>query len=38
MDGYVTDIERDTVRNTHFRHVVYTGKHMQLVLMTLPPG
>lgn len=37
MDGYVTNIERDTVRNTHFRRVVYTGKHMQLVLMTLPP-
>ena len=37
MNGHVTNIERDTVRNTDFRRVVYTGQHMQLVLMTLPP-
>lgn len=38
MKGYVTDIERQTLDNTNFRHVVYTGKHMQLVLMSIAPG
>ena len=37
MDGYVTNIERDAVRNADFRHVVYTGPNTQLVLMTLRP-
>ena len=38
MNGYVTDIERDTLANEDFRRVLYTGKHTQLVLMTLGPG
>ena len=38
MKGYVDNIERATVANEHFRRVLYTGHHMQLVLMTLPPG
>jgi mannose-6-phosphate isomerase-like protein (cupin superfamily) len=38
MKGYVDDIERATLANEDFRRVLYTGKHMQLVLMTLPPG
>lgn len=38
MDGYVTNIERDTIRNEDYRRVLYTGPHMQLVLMTLRPG
>lgn len=38
MKGYVDDIERATLANADFRHVLYTGKHLQLVLMTLPPG
>ena len=38
MKGYVDDIERATVGNEDFRRVLYTGKHLQLVLMTLPPG
>jgi mannose-6-phosphate isomerase-like protein (cupin superfamily) len=38
MNGYVTNIERDTLENEDFRRVLYTGKHMQLVLMTLRPG
>ena len=38
MKGYVEDIERATLGNEHFRRVVYTGKNLQLVLMTLPPG
>jgi len=38
MKGYVTTIEKDTRKNTDFRHVLYTGKHSQLVLMSLKPG
>jgi peroxiredoxin/mannose-6-phosphate isomerase-like protein (cupin superfamily) len=37
MDGYVTNIERDSVRNADFRRVLYTGPNTQLVLMTLRP-
>ena len=38
MKGYVDNIERATLANVDFRRVLYTGKHLQLVLMTLPPG
>jgi mannose-6-phosphate isomerase-like protein (cupin superfamily) len=38
MDGYITDIERDTLANEDFRRVLFTGPNMQLVLMTLQPG
>ena len=38
MDGYVTNIERDTLENEDYRRVLYTGPHTQLVLMTLRPG
>ena len=38
MKGYVDDIEKATVENEDFRRVLYTGKNLQLVLMTLPPG
>lgn len=38
MKGYVTNLEKDTIENTDYRRVVYTGKHSQLVLMTLAPG
>ena len=38
MDGYVTNIERDTLDNEDFRRVLYTGPNTQLVLMTLRPG
>ncbi len=38
MKGYVAQIEDATVDNEDFRRVVYTGKYLQLVLMTLPPG
>jgi mannose-6-phosphate isomerase-like protein (cupin superfamily) len=38
MKGYVTNIERDTLRNDDFRRVLYTGPNTQLVLMTLLPG
>lgn len=36
--GYYVPIEARTRDNTDFRHVLYTGSHMQLVLMTLQPG
>jgi mannose-6-phosphate isomerase-like protein (cupin superfamily) len=38
MKGFHDDIEKLTTGNSDFRHVLYTGKHMQLVLMTLQPG
>lgn len=38
MQGYVDNIEKVTRHNDDFRRVLYTGKHMQLVLMTLQPG
>jgi mannose-6-phosphate isomerase-like protein (cupin superfamily) len=38
MRGFVDDIEKLTVENTDFRRVLYTGKYLQLVLMTLQPG
>jgi len=36
--GYCDNIERETVGNDDFRRVLYTGAHLQLVLMTLQPG
>lgn len=38
MKGFVRNIEALTLGNADFRRVVYTGKEMQLVLMTIPPG
>lgn len=38
MKGFVDDIEKLTVENGLFRRVLYTGKNLQLVLMTLQPG
>ena len=38
MRGFVDDIEKLTEENTDFRRVLYTGKNLQLVLMTLRPG
>ena len=38
MKGFVQDIEDRTEENSDFRHVLYTGKNMQLVLMALQPG
>ncbi len=38
MKGYVTNIEKDTLENENFRQVLYTGKHSQLVLMSLGPN
>jgi mannose-6-phosphate isomerase-like protein (cupin superfamily) len=38
MRGFVDDIERRTEENSDFRRVLYTGKRLQLVLMSLRPG
>lgn len=38
MDGYVANIVNQTLQNDNFRKVLYTGTHMQLVVMSLKPG
>jgi len=38
MTGYVGPIESQTLTNTHFRKVLFTGTHTQLVVMCLQPG
>ncbi len=38
MKGYKSNIENDTLENTNFREVMYSGKHLQLVLMSLKAG
>ena len=35
--GFNANIEKETIANTNFRKVLYTGKHCQLVLMSLKP-
>ena len=36
--GFTGDIEEATIANNDFRRVLYTGEHLQLVLMSLAPG
>jgi mannose-6-phosphate isomerase-like protein (cupin superfamily) len=38
MKGFIADIESRTGENRDFRRVLYTGPHLQLVLMALQPG
>ncbi len=38
MTGYVGAIEKQTLANDYFRQVLFTGKHAQLVVMSLLPG
>src|SRR5512132_1971043 len=38
VKGYAQDIEDLTEKNDDFRRVLYTAKHLQLVLMALQPG
>lgn len=38
MKGFNANIEQLTLDNDHFRKVLYTSKHFQLVLMSLLPG
>ena len=37
MTGYVGRIEEVTQKNKNFRKVLFTGKHLQLVVMCLQP-
>lgn len=37
MKGFCQNIEKETLENNNFRKVLYTGKHSQLVLMSLKP-
>src|SRR5664280_3895881 len=38
MKGFNANIEKETLENSNFRKVLYTGKHSQLVLMSLAPS
>jgi mannose-6-phosphate isomerase-like protein (cupin superfamily) len=38
MTEYVGSIEKQTLANTYFRQVLFTGKHVQVVVMCLEPG
>lgn len=38
MTPYIGSIEKLALKNRNFRQVVFTGKHAQLVLMSLQPG
>ncbi len=38
MTGFHTNIETDTLANSNFRKVLFTGAHCQLVVMSLLPG
>jgi len=38
MKGFNANIEKKALENTNFRKVLYTGKHSQLVLMSLKPN
>lgn len=38
MRGLHIEIEKETNTNGFFRKVIYTSKHLQVVLMALPPG
>jgi mannose-6-phosphate isomerase-like protein (cupin superfamily) len=38
MTGFYGNIEKLTLENNNFRQVLFTGKHAQLVLMSLLPG
>jgi len=38
MKGFKSNIENDSLENNNFRKVVYTGNHLQIVLMSLKAG
>ena len=38
MNGFITNIEKDSIENENFRKVLYTAKNSQLVLMSIAPG
>ena len=38
MKGFKSNIENDTLKGKNFRKVLYSGEHLQLVLMSLLPN
>lgn len=38
MKGYATEIEKETLDNSNFRKVLFTGRYLQLVVMSLEPN
>lgn len=38
MQGFIEDIVKKAKENTFFRQVLETGKHTQIVIMSIPPG
>jgi len=37
-DHFITNIEKDTIENDNYRKVLFTSNHLQLVVMSIPPG
>ncbi len=37
-EPYVTDVDRMAVLNKDYRNALWTGNHLQMALMTIPPG
>ena len=35
---FVTDIKKQTLNNNEYRNILFTGEHVQLVVMSIPPG
>ena len=35
---YVVDINKATIQNSNYRTALWTGEHLQLTLMCIPPG
>lgn len=38
MNGFVTNIEDDTLKNINYRKIIYTDSQIQIALMTLYPN
>ena len=38
MSGFYSNIEKQTLKNSYFRKVLFTGIHSQLVVMNIKPG
>ena len=38
MNGYITNIEKETLENEDYRRVLFTAKNSQLVVMAIQPG
>lgn len=35
---YVVQVEKATLANKHFRRTIWTGEHLQMTYMSIPPG